>query len=133
MVEGPADQASEVVRCLAALDGRYRADQIVVGVLDEMLVPQLLRRLQESHVAARWVVGKTVRETAPYRLLDALANYMERGRYHRLRRSGSTSRPDPVAGRRRASKAIGSPTWTTITTSICRRVWSIGWATTTTP
>ena len=60
VVEGPADQASEVIHCIAALDGRYRADQIVVGVLDEMLVPQLLRRLQESHVSARWVVGRTV-------------------------------------------------------------------------
>ncbi len=81
VVEGPANQASEVIHCIAALDGRYRADQIVVGVLDEMLVPQLLRRLQESHVSARWVVGKVVRETAPFRLLDALASYMERGRY----------------------------------------------------
>ena len=27
------------------------------------------------------VVGRTVRETAPYRLLEALANYLERGRF----------------------------------------------------
>ncbi len=80
-VEGPADQADEVVRCIAAYEGRYRADQIVVGVLDESLVPQLLRRLEQSQLPARWIVGKTVSETAPYRLLDAVANYLERQRY----------------------------------------------------
>ncbi len=80
-VEGPADQAEEVVRCIADLDGRYRADQIVIGVLDEQLVPQLLRRLKQAHLPARWVVGKTVGETAPFRLLEAAASYLERSQY----------------------------------------------------
>ena len=80
-VQGPEDQADEVVRCLATCDGKYRADQIVVGVLDEILVPQLLRRLRQSQLAVRWVVGKTISQTAPYRLLEAVADYIERGRY----------------------------------------------------
>jgi len=81
VVEGPREQAQEMVRCLGAFGGRYRADQIVIGVLDETLVPQLLRELEESDVAARWVVGRAMRETAPYRLLEALASFLGRRRF----------------------------------------------------
>lgn len=81
VVSGPADQADELIGCLAALDGRYRADQVVIGALDEQLIPQLLRRLEESRVPARWMVGRTLRDTAPYRLLEALGQYLERNRY----------------------------------------------------
>lgn len=81
VVEGPVEQADEMARCLAALGGHYRADQVVVGVLDEMLVPQLLRQFEEVSIPARWVVGRTVAETAPYRLLDAVARTLERERF----------------------------------------------------
>ncbi len=81
VVEGPSEQARETVQCLAAFGGKYRADQIVIGVLDELLVPQLLRQLDEHDVAARWVVGRTLRETPPYQLLEAFASYLERGRF----------------------------------------------------
>ncbi|MHB0958662.1 MAG: PD-(D/E)XK nuclease family protein [Pirellulaceae bacterium] len=81
VVQGPAEQAEAVIDAIAAYNGKYRADQIVIGVLDEQLVPQLLRRFQQSHLAARWVVGKTLRETPPYRLLTAIARLAERGRF----------------------------------------------------
>ena len=81
IVEGPAEQADAVVETIASFNGRYRADEIVVGVLDEQLVPQLLRRLQQAHLPSRWVVGKLLRETAPYRLLEALARYVDRRRF----------------------------------------------------
>ncbi len=81
VVEGPSEQADEAVQCLAAFDGRYRADQIVVGVLDELLVPQLLRQLEEYDLSARWVVGRMLCETAPYQLLEAFASYLDRGRF----------------------------------------------------
>jgi ATP-dependent helicase/nuclease subunit B len=81
VVQGPAEQADAVIKTIAGYNGRYRADQIVVGVLDEQLVPHLMRRLQQAHLPARWMVGKTLRETAPYRLLDALAKVIHRGRF----------------------------------------------------
>jgi ATP-dependent helicase/nuclease subunit B len=84
VVEGPADQAEAVVATIAGYGGQYRADQIVVGVLDEQLVPHLLRRLQRAHLPARWVVGKTLRETAPYRLLAAVSALVQRGRFAEL-------------------------------------------------
>ncbi|MFW6169641.1 MAG: PD-(D/E)XK nuclease family protein [Planctomycetota bacterium] len=81
VVEGPVEQGREMVRALAAFNGRYRADQIVIGVLDEGLVPHLLRQLEESEVSGRWVVGRAVWETAPYRLLEAVARCVDRDRF----------------------------------------------------
>lgn len=81
IVQGPAEQADAVVSVIAGYDGRYRADEIVVGVLDEQLIPHLMRRLEQAQLPARWMVGKTVRETAPYRLLEALGNLVQRGRF----------------------------------------------------
>ena len=84
VVEGPADQAREMVRALGDLKGQYRADQVVIGVLDEALVPQLMRQLEEVDIAARWVVGRTVRETAPYRLLEAAGRCTDGNRFRDL-------------------------------------------------
>jgi RecB family exonuclease len=81
LVEGPAEQADAVLDVLASYAGRYRADEVVIGVPDEQLVPLLLRRLAHVGLAARWVVDKTLRETAPYRLLEALAGVLRRGRF----------------------------------------------------
>lgn len=81
VVEGPAEQADAVLETLAAYGGRYRADEVVIGVPDESLVPLLLRRLARAGLAARWVVDQTLRETAPFRLLEALADVLERRRF----------------------------------------------------
>ena len=81
IVSGPADQAEAVVETIASYAGRYRADEIVVGVLDEQLVPHVIRRLEQAGLPARWVFGKTLRETGPYRLLEALAAYLDGGRF----------------------------------------------------
>ncbi len=98
VVQGPAEQADAVIKTIAGYNGRYRADQIVVGVLDEQLVPHLMRRLQQAHLPARWVVGKTLRETAPYRLLDALAQRHPAGTIRRLRCAGAASGCQRLAG-----------------------------------
>ena len=81
VVQGPADQAEAVVTAIAELNGQYRGDQIVVGVLDEQLVPQLKQSLEEAGLETRWVVGKLLGETAPFRLLSAVAGLLQRGRY----------------------------------------------------
>ncbi|QDU29984.1 ATP-dependent helicase/deoxyribonuclease subunit B [Anatilimnocola aggregata] len=80
-VEGPAEQADSVVNWVRDLNGRYAADEVVVGVADEALVPQLQRELQQYGLTARWVEGKKVAESAPYRLLDATTAYAERRRF----------------------------------------------------
>ncbi len=79
VVQGPAEQAEAVVATIAGYGGRYRADQIVVGVLDEQLVPHLLQKLHQAQLPARWVVGQTVGQTAPYKLLEAWADVIRYG------------------------------------------------------
>ena len=77
VVDGPADQADEVARSLAAYGGRYRADEISIGFTDELLVPQIQRQLTEFDVSSRWVIGKSLSQTAPFRLLNCVADYIE--------------------------------------------------------
>jgi ATP-dependent helicase/nuclease subunit B len=82
--EGPAEQADEVIRVLSSFEGNYRADDITLGLANDRLVSQLQRRLQQYDVPARWVVGKTLPETATLRLLSAVAEYLEDGRSDRF-------------------------------------------------
>ncbi len=81
LADGPADQAHSVVRTMAELGDRYRVDQIVIGVPDDQLVPQLQRTLLQAGVSSRWVVGRSLPETAPYKLLSAISAYLSRGRF----------------------------------------------------
>ncbi|WP_425614618.1 PD-(D/E)XK nuclease family protein [Anatilimnocola sp. NA78] len=80
-VEGPAEQADAVAHWLRDLGGRYAADEIIVGVADEAFVPQLQRELQQYSLTARWVEGKKVAESAPYRLIEVVTDYAERRRF----------------------------------------------------
>ena len=41
VAEGPADQAEAVVRAIAGFEGRYNTEQIVVGMADEQIVPDV--------------------------------------------------------------------------------------------
>ncbi len=85
-VDGPADQADAVARWLASLGGEYRSDEVVVGVPDESLVPQLVRQLTQCGLTGRWVAGRHIAETGPYRLLTAVAEYASRRQFGDLAR-----------------------------------------------
>ncbi len=76
VVDGPSEQVDEVIRILAGYEGRYRADQITIGVPDERLVPHLLGQLAEYDAPGRWGPGAPAMQSAPYRLLEALAAYL---------------------------------------------------------
>ncbi|NLY02160.1 MAG: hypothetical protein GXY83_39250 [Rhodopirellula sp.] len=84
VVGGPAAQATEVVRGLAKLGGRYRADQITVGVPDERLVPSIERQLTQCGIPTRYGVGRPTAQSPPYRLLSAMAEYLEGQRFAAL-------------------------------------------------
>lgn len=81
IADGPADQSDVVMRELASLEGKYRADEIVIGVPDEELVPDLERRLSVAGVTARWGPGQAFPSTSPYRLFAAIAAYLDHERY----------------------------------------------------
>jgi RecB family exonuclease len=80
-VDGPVEQADSVTCWLRDLAGRYRNDEVVVGVADESLVPQLQRQLEQFGVHGRWVEGTRLGDTGPYRLLASAVRFAERRRY----------------------------------------------------
>ncbi|MHB1034566.1 MAG: PD-(D/E)XK nuclease family protein [Pirellulales bacterium] len=75
VVEDPAEQGAAAVRALAALGGRYRADQLVLGVPDETIVPHLEQPLEQCEIPVRYGVGTPLARTGPYRLLAGVAEY----------------------------------------------------------
>ena len=79
--DGPADQADAVTRWLASLGGKYRADEIVIGVPDGRLATQLERQLDQRGVASRWYEARKLGETGPIRLLQLAAELGDRQRF----------------------------------------------------
>jgi RecB family exonuclease len=82
--EGPVEQVDAVSDWLAEVAGRVRNDEVAIGVLDESLVPQLQRQLEQYGVRGRWVEGIRLGETAPFRLLAAAVQLASRRRYEDL-------------------------------------------------
>jgi RecB family exonuclease len=72
----PLEQARQAVREIAAHNGSFRADQIVVGAADESLVPILLQQLADAGTSGRWPIGQLLRQTSPWRLLAAIAAHL---------------------------------------------------------
>lgn len=81
LADGPMQTADVAARCLAGFGGRYRADEITIGLADENITPHLLRQLEECGIPARSARGTPCVDTAPLRLLAALEAYLRSGRY----------------------------------------------------
>ena len=79
--EGPAEQAEQIARELSAFGSRFRADEIVVGLADERQGPFVERQLAACGVATRWIEGTKLSNSGPCRLLLAVAEVLERGRF----------------------------------------------------
>ncbi len=77
VVDRPDDQAATAVDVVSAYDGRYRADEITVGVADDRLIPHLQRHFGECNVATRWFDGQHLDQTPPYRLFEQLAEFID--------------------------------------------------------
>jgi inactivated superfamily I helicase len=84
IADGLGDQADAVVRALAALDGRYAAEQIAIGVPDPQLIPFIRQRLEESSLPARHAGGTPVSRSGPCQLLSEVADYLENRRFSDL-------------------------------------------------
>ncbi len=92
LVDSPADQAAAAVRAIAGLNGRYSAQEIVVGVPDEQLVPYLQQQLVQCGLRARYGAGSSLARSGPYRLLSAVADCLQSPRYAAL--AGLVRQPD---------------------------------------
>lgn len=84
LADDPPGQAEAVVRAIAALDGRYRADDITVGVPDEQVVPFLELYFGRHGVGTRYAAGTPMAETSAFRLLAAVAEYLENRQFSSL-------------------------------------------------
>jgi ATP-dependent helicase/nuclease subunit B len=79
VVDRPSDQADAMLKELTRVSGERRVDEITVGMGDERIVQQIQRRLDEERLKSAWVSAKVMSETGPYRLLSAIADYLESG------------------------------------------------------
>ncbi|HSG69329.1 MAG TPA: PD-(D/E)XK nuclease family protein, partial [Planctomycetaceae bacterium] len=77
IVTRPGDQADEMLRALAELEGKYPPEEIVIGVPDNTLIPYIEQRLESAGVHSRNGVGRTARETAVGRFLAQLADWLD--------------------------------------------------------
>ncbi len=77
----PPEQADEVVRALSGPGAARAPDQVTIGVPDPELVPYLEQRLGAYGVPHRSAAGTPLPRTDPYRLLQAVADYVEERRY----------------------------------------------------
>ncbi|HET6884365.1 MAG TPA: PD-(D/E)XK nuclease family protein [Pirellulales bacterium] len=81
VAEGPADQATAVADLLAGFEGRFGADEITIGVPDASVAPYLERRFEQFDLPSRYAEALRVKQTGPYRLLSAMADYLDGERF----------------------------------------------------
>lgn len=84
VVSGPVDQADATVAYLASLAERRTAEDVTIGVPDAEVVPYLTERLEEHDIDARDAAGRPLERTSMYRMLDALARFLEHGEFRDL-------------------------------------------------
>jgi ATP-dependent helicase/nuclease subunit B len=77
VVTSPGDQADELLRSLAELEGRIPPEEIVVGVPEPALTPYLEQRLESARIESRNGVGRTARETSVGKFLTQLADWLD--------------------------------------------------------
>jgi len=104
VVSSPAEQADAVLRRLFELDGRLPAEEITIGVPDPEVVPYIVERLEEREVHVRDARGRAIRTTSPFRLLEALAAYLERPDFEGL---ASLARHPTFEESLRSAAAVG--------------------------
>lgn len=77
IVTRPGDQADEMLRALAELEGKYPPEEIVIGVPENTLIPYIEQRLESAGAHSRNGVGRTARETSVGRFLAQLADWLD--------------------------------------------------------
>jgi ATP-dependent helicase/nuclease subunit B len=81
IAEGPAEQAETVAGVVAEWAREFTESEIVVATPDERLVPFIERQLEDCGVGVHRGTGVPLRTSRPFRLLDAVARYLQRPRF----------------------------------------------------
>lgn len=84
VVDRPEHQAACAAAFMAGLGGDYAAEEVAVAVPDASVVPYLEERLEAVGVPTRNAAGDRLDRTAPYRLLGAIADWLDGGRFEAL-------------------------------------------------
>lgn len=77
VVDQPADQADATAFHLSQLTTTISTDEITIGVPDDNLVPQLGRALNAIDLPMRSLIGRSLHDTSPVRLMLAAKAYLE--------------------------------------------------------
>ncbi len=81
VADRPSDQAQEVMRALASLNGECAADDVIIGVGDDRLRSAIERAAMWADVRVHDSEGTLVRMTPAARLLEAAAAYLAEPRF----------------------------------------------------
>lgn len=81
LVDGPMDQAAAVVQQVAAFGDELELDDLTIAVPDRSVLSGLQRRFDEVDQPSRWLGGRSIGESLPFRMLAGIAAYLERGKY----------------------------------------------------
>jgi len=71
IADRPSDQAQAVVECLAELGGKFRPEQISIGLGDDKLGPAMAQAGEWADLTVHDPRGHVVLRSRPFRLLDA--------------------------------------------------------------
>ncbi|MFH2000097.1 MAG: PD-(D/E)XK nuclease family protein [Planctomycetota bacterium] len=77
IADDPSDQAACVLKEISALNSRYPAAEVAIGVSDETLVPLLGQYLEQNRIAARYGKGTPFTRSGPYQVLQQVAGYLD--------------------------------------------------------
>jgi ATP-dependent helicase/nuclease subunit B len=77
IADRPADQAAHVLTEIAAVSP-LRPDDVVVALAEPDLRPYVVEWLEAAGVSVHFAAGVPVRSSGPFRLLAALADYLDR-------------------------------------------------------
>ncbi len=80
ITDSPLQQAQLAMVELASFDGRFRADDITIGVADDAMVPTLTQAMADAGIAGQWPIGMLLRESRPFQLLSAMALHVASAR-----------------------------------------------------
>ena len=84
VAERPTNQVQEALRFLADLNGQLAPSQITIGLGDAALLGDLAVASAWADVAIHDPAGTSLRRSAPWRMLDAAADWLEEPRFEHL-------------------------------------------------
>lgn len=81
IADRPSDQAQQAIRAIAGLNGDFAAPQITIGLGDESMSAVIERHAQWAGLTARSAIGRPLRHSGPYRLLEVAAEWLSDRRF----------------------------------------------------